>query len=47
MKKIYSEELQNKQLKPKESTIDFLLNYSKSIKSVQKEDDEKILLHLN
>ena len=47
MKKIYTEELLNKQLTPKKSTISFILNYSKSIEVVKNEDDKQILFNLN
>jgi len=47
MKKIYTEELLNKQLAPKKSTISFILNYSKSIEVVKNESDEQILFNLN
>ncbi|MET2985124.1 hypothetical protein [Aureibaculum conchae] len=47
MKKIYTEELLNKQFAPKESTISFILNYSKSVEVVKNEEDKKILFNLN
>lgn len=47
MKKIYTEELLNKQLSPKKSTISFILNYSKSIEVVKNKEDKKMLFNLN
>ena len=47
MKKIYTEELLNKQLNPQKSTISFILNYSKSIEVVKNEDEKPILFNLN
>ena len=47
MKKTYTEELQNLQFEPKESTISFILNYSKSIEVVKNEKDKKIMFNLN
>lgn len=47
MKKIYTEELQHKQFGPKESTISFILNYSKSFEVIKNKDDKKIMFNLN
>ncbi len=47
MKKIYSSELDYKQLNPKKSTISFLLNYSKSIKVQRTKQDKPVLFNLN
>lgn len=47
MKKIYTSELNCKQLNPKKSTISFLLNYSKSIKVEKTKQDKSVLFNLN
>jgi len=47
MKKLYSEELLNEQFRPKEETISFLMNYSKSIGVVRSKKDQPIMFHLN
>lgn len=47
MKKIYTSELDYKQLNPKKSTISFLLNYSKSIKVEKNKIDKPVLFNMN
>ena len=47
MDKLYTEELLNKQFNPKEETVSFLLNYSKSIKVVRNRKEKPIMFHLN
>ncbi len=47
MKKLYSEELLNKQFEPKKETISFLLNYSKSVRVIRNKKDQPIMFHLN
>jgi hypothetical protein len=47
MKKLYTEELLNKQFNPKEETISFLLNYSKSVGVVKNKRNQPIMFHLN
>ncbi len=47
MEKLYTENLLNEQIKPKEETISFLLNYSKSIRVVRSKKDQPIMFHLN
>ncbi len=47
MEKLYSEELLNQQFNPKNETVSFLLNYSKSIRVARNRKDEPIMFHLN
>ena len=47
MERFYSEELLNDQLAPLNSTVSFLLNYSKSIKVVRNRNEKPIMFHLN
>ncbi len=48
MEKIYTKDLLNeKKLNPKEETISFLLNYSKSVGVVKNKKDRPIMFHLN
>jgi len=47
MEKFYSEELMNHQLAPLNSTVSFLLSYSKSIKVVRNRNEKPIMFHLN
>jgi hypothetical protein len=46
MAKLYTERFFKEKLDPKTETISFLLNYSKSIKSV-KTEKESLMFHLN
>ncbi len=47
MEKLYSEELLNTQLNPKDETVSFLLNYSKSIRVKRNKNNKPIMFHLN
>lgn len=49
MEKLYFEKLLNneEQLNPKEETISFLLNYSKSVRVVRNKKDQPVMFHLN
>jgi len=46
MAKLYTERFFKEKLDPKTETISFLLNYSKSIKVVKKEENS-LMFHLN
>jgi len=46
MEKLYSE-LLNQQLNPKQETISFLVNYSKSIRVERTKQNKPIMFHLN
>jgi len=46
MAKLYTERFFKEKLEPKNETISFLLNYSKSIKVV-KVEKESLMFHLN
>lgn len=47
MEKLYTQELQNEQLNPKQDTISFLLNYSKSFKVDKTKKERQLVFHLN
>jgi len=47
MEKFYSEELLNEELNPLNKTVNFLLNYSKSIKVIKDSNQKPIMFHLN
>ena len=46
MAKLYTERFFKEKLEPRTETISFLLNYSKSIKTV-KTEEESLMFHLN
>ncbi len=46
MAKLYTERFFKEKLDPKTETVSFLLNYSKSIKTV-KTEKESLMFHLN
>ncbi len=47
MEKLYSEELLNERLNPKDETVSFLLNYSRSIRVKRNKNNKPIMFHLN